>query len=98
MTSRRSGSRGIRAAFHLVERAVQSSPMPMKIRAALLVAPKQPFVVETLELDEPRRGEVLVKLAACGVCHSDWHLVTGDTKHPMPVVAGHEGAGVVEAV
>src|SRR5207247_167151 len=35
---------------------------------------------------------------ACGVCHSDWHLVTGATKHPMPVIAGHEGAGVVQAV
>src|SRR4051812_693512 len=72
--------------------------MSMKIRAAVLHAPKQPFVIEELELDPPRRGEVLVKLAACGVCHSDWHLVTGDTKHPMPVVAGHEGAGVVETV
>lgn len=49
-------------------------------------------------LDEPRAGEVLVKIAACGVCHSDYHLVTGATKHPMPLVAGHEGAGVVEAV
>jgi Zn-dependent alcohol dehydrogenase len=39
-----------------------------------------------------------VRIAASGVCHSDWHLVTGDTKHPMPCVAGHEGAGVVEFV
>jgi NDMA-dependent alcohol dehydrogenase len=70
----------------------------MKIRAAVLDAPNQPFLVQELDLDEPRRGEVLVKLAACGVCHSDWHLASGDTKHPMPVVAGHEGAGVVEAI
>jgi NDMA-dependent alcohol dehydrogenase len=70
----------------------------MKIRAAVLNAPKQPFVIEELELDPPRAGEVLIKLAACGVCHSDWHVATGDTKHPMPVVAGHEGAGVVEAI
>jgi S-(hydroxymethyl)glutathione dehydrogenase / alcohol dehydrogenase len=59
---------------------------------------RPPFVVDTLTLDEPRAGEVLVRLAASGVCHSDWHLVTGDTKHPLPAVAGHEGAGVIEAV
>src|SRR5215813_1688320 len=70
----------------------------MKINAALLIEPKTPFVIETLNLDEPHVGEVLVKIAACGVCHSDWHLVTGATKHPMPAVAGHEGAGVVQAV
>jgi S-(hydroxymethyl)glutathione dehydrogenase/alcohol dehydrogenase len=70
----------------------------MKIRAAVLDKPGEPFRVEELDLDPPRAGEVLVKLAACGVCHSDWHLATGDTKHPMPVVAGHEGAGIVEAV
>jgi NDMA-dependent alcohol dehydrogenase len=70
----------------------------MTIRAAVLNAPKHRFVIEELDLDPPRRGEVLVKLAACGVCHSDWHIATGDTKHPMPVVAGHEGAGIVEAV
>src|SRR3954469_13117473 len=70
----------------------------MKIRAALLTAPDEPFKLETLELQDPRAGEVLVKIAAVGVCHSDWHLVTGATKHPLPVIAGHEGAGVVEAV
>lgn len=70
----------------------------MQIRAALLTAPHQPFVIETLALDAPKAGEVLVRIAASGVCHSDWHLVTGTTQHPMPCVAGHEGAGVVEAV
>ena len=70
----------------------------MKIAAAILKAPKQPFSVEQVDLDEPRPGEVLVKLAAAGVCHSDWHLASGATKHPMPVVAGHEGAGIVQAV
>jgi Zn-dependent alcohol dehydrogenase len=54
--------------------------------------------VETLDLAPPQAGEVLVRVAATGVCHSDWHLVTGATRHPMPVVPGHEGAGVVEAV
>ena len=45
---------------------------------------KTPFVIEELDLQDPKAGEVLVKLAACGVCHSDYHLVTGDTRHPMP--------------
>jgi len=70
----------------------------MKTRAAVLYQPNSPLVIETLELDPPRRGEVLVKIAATGVCHSDWHLATGATSHPMPVVVGHEGAGIVEAV
>ena len=70
----------------------------MKIQAALLLEAHQPFIIEEVELDEPRAGEVLVKIKASGVCHSDYHLVSGATKHPMPVVIGHEGAGVVEAV
>jgi len=70
----------------------------MKVQAALLSDQNQPFVVKELDLAEPRDGEVLVRLAASGVCHSDWHLVTGATKHPLPVVAGHEGAGIVESV
>src|SRR5215213_3249791 len=70
----------------------------MKIRAAVLDAPGEPFRIEELTLDQPKRGEVLVGLAAVGVCHSDWNLVTGATNHPMPVIPGHEGAGVVEAV
>ncbi|MGD8586002.1 MAG: Zn-dependent alcohol dehydrogenase [Chloroflexota bacterium] len=70
----------------------------MKVRAAVLDSVGGPFTVEQLDLEAPRRGEVLVRLVASGVCHSDWHLVTGATKHPLPVVAGHEGAGIVEAV
>lgn len=70
----------------------------MNIRAALLTAPNTPFQIETLQLEPPHAGEVLVKIAAVGVCHSDWHLASGATKHPMPVVAGHEGAGIVEEV
>ena len=67
----------------------------MRIQAALLFGPHQPFAVDNVELAGPRGGEVLVKIAASGVCHSDYHLISGATKHPMPVVAGHEGAGVV---
>ena len=70
----------------------------MKIQAALITAAQQPIRIETLELEPPRAGEVLVQIKACGVCHSDYHLVSGATKHPLPVVPGHEGAGVVAAV
>lgn len=70
----------------------------MQIQAAVLRAANTPFEIHALTLDEPRAGEVLVRIAACGVCHSDYHLATGTTRHPMPVVCGHEGAGVVEAV
>lgn len=70
----------------------------MKIQAAVFYEPRVPFKIETLDLEPPRAGEILVKVAAAGVCHSDWHLMTGATKHPLPVVPGHEGAGVVEAV
>ena len=54
--------------------------------------------VETIELDAPRHGEVLVRLAASGLCHSDEHLVTGDLPFPLPIIGGHEGAGVVEQI
>ena len=70
----------------------------MKTKAAVLYSPGEPFVIETLDLESPKTGEVLVKMKAAGICHSDWHLMTGDTKHPLPVVPGHEGAGIVAAV
>ncbi len=70
----------------------------MRINAAVFYEPGRPFSVETLELAPPRAGEVLIRVAAVGVCHSDWHLMTGATKHPVPVVPGHEGAGRVEEV
>jgi S-(hydroxymethyl)glutathione dehydrogenase/alcohol dehydrogenase len=54
--------------------------------------------VENVELDEPKAGEVLVKLAASGLCHSDDHAVTGDMPCGLPIVGGHEGAGIVEAI
>jgi S-(hydroxymethyl)glutathione dehydrogenase/alcohol dehydrogenase len=62
----------------------------MKIRAAVLEAIGGPFEVCEVDLQEPRAGEVLVQVKAVGVCHSDWHLLTGDTKHPMAAV----GTGV----
>ena len=71
----------------------------MKTHAAVLYAPKEPLRIEELELDEPRAGEVLVKLSAVGLCHSDYHVIAGDRPvGMMPMVLGHEGAGVVVEV
>ncbi|MFN3729008.1 MAG: Zn-dependent alcohol dehydrogenase [Fimbriimonadaceae bacterium] len=72
--------------------------MVVTTRAAVLRKVGGPIRIETLDLAPPGSGEVRVKVAACGVCHSDWHLVTGDTRHPLPVVLGHEGCGWVDAV
>lgn len=66
----------------------------VSIIAAILKQVNTPLAVEAVRLERPRRGEVLVKLAASGVCHSDWHVVSGGTPHPLPVILGHEGAGV----
>jgi len=68
------------------------------VRAAVLHEPGAPLAVEELTLEPPRAGEVRVRIEAAGVCHSDLHYMTGDLRCPLPVVVGHEGAGVVEAV
>jgi len=70
----------------------------VKTRAAVLYGPERRFVVEELTLDEPKAGEVLVKMVATGMCHSDWHFATGDFTTNYPIVTGHEGAGIVEKV
>ena len=70
----------------------------MKIKAAVLYKAQTPLVVETVDLDEPKEGEVLVRLASAGVCHSDYHVMKGEWKPPLPMVLGHEAAGVVEEV
>ncbi len=70
----------------------------MRTRAAVTYGLNQPFVVKELELDDPKEHEVLVHLVASGVCHSDWHHVTGDQIAQLPMIFGHEGAGVVERV
>jgi len=66
--------------------------------AAILWEPGGQWIVEPIELDAPKQDEVLVRLDASGMCHSDEHLVTGDFPAPVPVIGGHEGAGVVEQV
>ncbi len=71
----------------------------MRVRAAVLHEPRQPVVLEELELAPPRDDEVLVRVAAAGVCHSDVRLADGELGDGRwPMVLGHEGAGVVEEV
>jgi len=70
----------------------------VKTKAAVLWGLNQKWEVEEVELDGPKAGEVMVKLSFSGLCHSDHHLVTGDIPRPLPVVGGHEGAGVVVEV
>jgi S-(hydroxymethyl)glutathione dehydrogenase/alcohol dehydrogenase len=71
----------------------------VKIRAAVLERFGEPLEVQELDLAEPRAGEVLVRLEACGVCHTDLFTASGaDPSGYSPTVLGHEGAGVVEAI
>ncbi len=76
-----------------------SSSAPVQMRAAVLREPGKPVSIETVLLAPPRRGEVLVRIAAAGVCRSDVHLADGLLgEGRCPMVLGHEGAGVVAAV
>jgi S-(hydroxymethyl)glutathione dehydrogenase/alcohol dehydrogenase len=70
----------------------------MKTRAALFHAVGEPLEVAEIELEEPRADEVLVRMVAVGICGTDLHQVKGEFRRPTPMVLGHEGAGVVEAV
>jgi S-(hydroxymethyl)glutathione dehydrogenase/alcohol dehydrogenase len=72
----------------------------MEIQAAVLHRAHEPLRVERVRVDAPGEREVLVRTAATGVCHSDLHVVEGQSRHVLdrPLVLGHEGAGVVEAV
>src|SRR3954471_2613186 len=72
--------------------------MARNARAAICRTHNQPITVEEISVDAPKRGEVRVRLGACGVCHSDLSAVTGTIALPLPLVLGHEGAGVVEEV
>lgn len=78
----------------------------IEIRAAVLHRPgaclpyvdSRPLTIETVWLDPPGRGEVLVRIAAAGLCHSDLSVINGDRPRPLPMVLGHEAAGVVQAL
>ena len=72
--------------------------MSIATRAAVFRLPGQPWEITELELDEPKANEVRIKFYAAGLCHSDDHIQKGDAPMRMPVVGGHEGAGVIDAV
>ena len=68
----------------------------MKVRAAVAYEPNKPLVVEDVELEGPKAGEVLVQLAATGICHTDDFTLSGaDPEGLFPAIFGHEGAGTV---
>src|SRR5688572_17949055 len=68
------------------------------MRAAVLHAAGGALSVEDVPVPEPRAGEVLLKVAACGVCHTDLHVIKGEVGFPMPCVLGHEVSGTIEAL
>src|SRR6195256_4353082 len=72
----------------------------MQIEAAVFRKVQEPLTIESVDIDKPLGREVLVRTVATGVCHSDLHVVDGIGRFPLdrPIVLGHEGAGIVEAV
>ena len=73
--------------------------MPIASRAAVIIEQNGKFEILDVEVDDPRQGEIRVKLVAAGLCHSDHHLLTGDSAlSHLPMIGGHEGTGIVEAV
>jgi Zn-dependent alcohol dehydrogenase len=70
----------------------------MKVRGVVLEQTGGPLTLAELDLADPGPEEVLVRIMASGVCHSDWNAVDGTAENPCPCVLGHEGAGVVEAI
>lgn len=71
----------------------------MKVKAAIAYKAKSPLVIETVDLEGPKKGEVLIEISATGVCHTDAYTLSGiDPEGIFPVILGHEGAGVVVEV
>lgn len=70
----------------------------MKTTAAVMRAHHQPLSIETIDLDGPKSGEVLIEMVATGICGSDLHVIEGDFPGPVPGVCGHEGAGIVAEI
>jgi Zn-dependent alcohol dehydrogenase len=68
------------------------------MKAAVLYQYGAPLSIEDVTMDPPHAGELLVRVEAAGVCHSDYHYLRGDLRCPLPVVPGHEGSGVIEAI
>ena len=72
--------------------------MPETMLAAVLPSAGAPLQLERIPIPQPRRGEVLVRVAACGVCHTDLHVIKGEVAFPTPAVLGHEISGTVAEV
>lgn len=72
--------------------------MPQTITAAIAWAPNRPFTIESCELADPGPGEAVVRIVACGICHTDLAVKRQYVPIPLPMVLGHEGAGVIERV
>src|ERR1700720_3669886 len=72
--------------------------MSIEYRAAVLHAAQTPLTVETVITDGLKRGDVLVRIKAAGLCHTDLEVITGSLRYPTPIVLGHEAAGVVEEI
>jgi Zn-dependent alcohol dehydrogenase len=93
---------GHRRSLRSHEWSAACDPAPVtdttSIRAAVLDRPGVPVRIETLDLDPPGPGEVRVRMAAAGVCHSDLHVRDGEWERDGPIVLGHEGSAVVEAL
>lgn len=68
------------------------------MKAAILVEAGKPLEIEEVNISKPGPHEVLIRTAACGLCHSDLHFIEGTYPHPLPAIPGHEAAGIVEAV
>jgi S-(hydroxymethyl)glutathione dehydrogenase / alcohol dehydrogenase len=68
------------------------------LKAAVLIEAGQPLQIEQINISNPGPHEVLIRTAACGLCHSDLHFIEGTYPHPLPAIPGHEAAGIVEAV
>src|SRR3954453_15307957 len=67
----------------------------MKTKAAVVYEPGKPIEIEELEVQKPGDGEVLIRYTHAGLCHSDVHVAHGDLEARLPMVLGHEGAGII---
>src|SRR6201986_2669500 len=72
--------------------------MALNYRAAVLHAPQTPLSIETVTASALKPGDVLVRIGAAGLCHTDLEVIDGALRYPMPIVLGHEAAGVIEEV
>jgi aryl-alcohol dehydrogenase len=70
----------------------------MQVNAAVLRERNTPLVLEDISVEDPRADEVLVRIVATGICHSDVSVINGDLPLPTPIILGHEGSGIIESV